>query len=52
MKAILLENGLMWIPIRAESKNGIVGDSMKLISPDDPEYDKWLPFAEKENNNS
>lgn len=49
MKAILLKNGNMIIPVRAEGANGELGDSAKEITPDDPEYQKWLPFAEKEN---
>ena len=49
MKAILLENGNMLIPVRAEGPNGELGDCLKEVSPESPEYQKWLPFCEKEN---
>lgn len=44
MVAQLLMNKNLVIPLRAES-DGNVGDGMIVISPDDPDYKKWLSFS-------
>ena len=50
MEAIKLENGNLLIPKRAVSddENPIIGDGIEEITPDDPEYEKWLPFVRAE----
>jgi hypothetical protein len=48
MNAILLKNGNMIIPVRAEGPNGELGDSAIEITPDHPDYQRWLKFAKKE----
>ena len=45
--AKLLENGNILIPVRVEGENGVIGDAIKEITPEDPEYAEWLPFASK-----
>ena len=47
-KAKLLDNGNILIPVRAESENGIVGDSLKEVEPGSSEYQQWLPFLSTE----
>ena len=49
MEAIKLENGNLLIPKRAEDEEGkIIGDGMVEITPDDPDYKRWLPFVRDE----
>ena len=49
MEAIKLGNGNLLIPKRAEDEEGkIIGDGMVEITPDDTDYDKWLPFVRAE----
>jgi hypothetical protein len=40
MRAILLENGDIERPIRAESGDGVIGDAMETITKDHPDYAK------------
>jgi len=43
-----LKNGKLLVPKRAEGPDGIIGDGAVEIDPDDPDYEKWLPFVEEE----
>lgn len=36
-----LEDGRIVVPKRAESEDGMIGDSMVPIGPDDPDYEDW-----------
>ena len=47
-RAKLLDNGNLLIPVRAESENGIIGDSLKEVEPDSKEFKDWLPFLSDE----
>ena len=38
MRAILLENGDIERPIRAESWDGVIGDAMETITKNHPDY--------------
>jgi hypothetical protein len=42
MKARVTETGTLWVPRRAEGPNGLIGDGMVEIGPDDPEYGEWV----------
>jgi hypothetical protein len=33
-------DGKVWVPMRAEGPDGLIGDGMVEMSPDDPEYEK------------
>ena len=48
MYARRLPNGDLLIPVRAESKDGAVGDALKAIGPGHPDYEAWLPFVRGE----
>lgn len=49
MKAVLLPNGDLLVPCRAESEDGsVLGDGMVVLHPGEPGYDGWLREAEKE----
>jgi hypothetical protein len=39
-----IENGKVWIPMRAEADDGTVGDGWVELSPDDPTYPKVLAW--------
>lgn len=41
MQAERLPNGKILAPKRAEGANGLVGDGMLEIGPDDPDYNTW-----------
>lgn len=45
MNAYRLPDDRLLIPRRAEGPDGLIGDGMVEIGPDDPEYEAWLPFA-------
>jgi hypothetical protein len=47
MRAYKLTNGHLQIPRSAEGPDGLIGDGMIEIGPEDPEYQKWLPYAEE-----
>jgi hypothetical protein len=38
-----LADGRLLIPVRAESSDGTLGDSMVEIGPDHPDYARWRP---------
>ena len=38
-----LPNGNLLVPARAEAE-GVRGDGVREITPDDPEYARWLPW--------
>lgn len=44
MNATRLANGNLLIPKRAEGINGQLGDGFVEITPDDSEYQDWIPF--------
>lgn len=39
-------DGRLWIPMRAEGRDGLIGDGMVELSPDDPEYEKLKAWIE------
>jgi hypothetical protein len=41
----LLPDGKLRVPARAEAADGTIGDGVKDIGPDDPDYERWLPFV-------
>ena len=43
-----LPNGNLLIPKRAEGPHREIGDGAVEIGPDDPEYERWLPFASED----
>ncbi len=43
-----LPNGNLLVPKRAEGPDGIIGDGVEEIGPDNPDYEKWLPFLRYE----
>jgi len=45
MRVVKMLNGNLLVPARSEGPGGIVGDGMVEIAPDDPDYEKWLPFV-------
>jgi hypothetical protein len=45
MKAFLLPNGNMLVPLRAEGPGGIIGDGLIEVGPSNPEFDAWLKWA-------
>jgi hypothetical protein len=47
MRPRLTETGTLLVPRRAES-NGVVGDGMVEIGPDDPEYARWVAELERQ----
>lgn len=47
MTAIQLPNGNLLVPVRAEDEDGIIGDGMEEIGPDNPEYKEWLEDIQK-----
>ena len=42
-----LENGNLLVPKRAES-DGIIGDGVEEIRPDQPEYQQWLTWMKRD----
>jgi len=44
MNARRLPNGNLLIPRRAEGPDGLIGEGMDEIGPDDPEYADWLAY--------
>lgn len=40
-----LPNGNLLIPVAVET-DGVLGDLMVEITPDDPQYIEWLPFLD------
>jgi hypothetical protein len=43
-----LSNGNLLVPARAESDEGVIGDGMVEIGPDDPDYDEWVRQLERQ----
>ncbi len=39
-----LDNGNLLVPRRAEGEDGMLGDSMVEIGPDDSEYAAWITW--------
>ena len=51
MNATRNPDGTITIPRRAEGEDGLIGDGMATIGPDDPEYaawDEWLKTQESD----
>lgn len=48
MKAVLIDDGRMLVPFRVEALE-LVGDGVKEIGPEDPEYEAWLSYYRKRN---
>ncbi len=46
MRAFTLDNGNLLIPKRAEGGEGLIGDGMVEVGPDDPEVEAWLLWTE------
>lgn len=44
MKAKLLDNGNLLIPVRVEGHNGETGDAMIEVKPGSKDFNDWLPF--------
>jgi hypothetical protein len=42
-----LENGKVWIPVRAEG-GGVIGDAWVELLPDDPRYAEVLAWLKRE----
>ncbi len=40
----MLPNGNLLVPFRAEGPGGIVGDGVREIGSDDPEYARWMEW--------
>lgn len=45
MRAQLLPNGNMLVPVPAYGDGGLQGDGMVEVSEGDPLYAAWLPYA-------
>jgi hypothetical protein len=42
--AQVLPNGRLLVPFRAEGPNGLIGDGMVEIGPEDPTFSEWADF--------
>ena len=51
MIAVLLPNGNILAPKRAEDGAGIVGDAMVEIGPDDPDFAVWMEYLQDDRAN-
>jgi len=40
-----LEDGKLYVPVRAEGPNGLIGDGWVELSPDDPQYQAVLAWV-------
>ena len=47
MRAFRTRRGTLLVPVRAETDDGIVGDGMVEVGPEDPRYDDWELYAEE-----
>lgn len=45
MQAKILPNGHLQIPVPAYGPDGLTGDGLEEITPDDPRFAKWYPTA-------
>jgi hypothetical protein len=43
-----LPNGNLLVPSRVESDDGVIGDGVVEIGPDDPDYDEWARELERQ----
>lgn len=41
-----LDNGNLLVPVRAESEDGTIGDGVREIGPDHPDYSGWVRWIE------
>ncbi len=46
MQVYRLANGNLLAPKRAEGE-GVIGDGMVEIGPDDPDYQSWIDYYER-----
>ena len=46
MKAVLLPNGNLLVPKRAEAEGytGLIGDSLVEVAPGTPDYEEWMRY--------
>lgn len=51
MKVILTKEGLIRIPVTIKTDDGIIGEGIRIIDVNDPEYEKWLDIAVYEDDN-
>lgn len=47
MRPQRLPDGKLWVPKRAESDNGTIGDGSAVIGPDDPTYQVWSDYLSR-----
>jgi hypothetical protein len=45
MKPQRLPNGNLLIPVAVETDD-VIGDVLIEVTPDDPQYEEWLPFLD------
>jgi hypothetical protein len=47
MKPQRLPDGKLWVPKRAESEDGTIGDGSAVIGRDDPSYQGWSDYLDR-----
>lgn len=47
MKPQRLPDGKLWVPKRAESDDGTIGDGSAVIGADDPSYEAWSRYLDR-----
>jgi len=47
MRAKILPNGKLLVPLRAEAADGTIGDGLAEIDPQHPEYARWYEYLRK-----
>ncbi|MEU7878919.1 hypothetical protein [Microbispora bryophytorum] len=48
MSVIMLPGGVLRVPTATTLPNGTKVDGTRVVRPDDPEYPRWLPYAQRE----